>query len=152
MAGNDLPSQNPDAVPPELAGVFRYVARQPIMDLHSKVHAYELLFRAGPEATFRGDGDFATRTMLDNSVIFGMEKLTAGLPAFVNCTMESLTERLVEVLPPSTTVLEILETLEPTPELIAACRKLKAAGYRIALDDFTWNPKFVPLVELADYI
>ena len=140
------------AIPPELAGVFRYVARQPILDLHSKVHAYELLFRAGPEATFRGDSNFATRTMLDNSVILGMEKLTAGLPAFVNCTLESLTERLVEVLPPSTTVLEILETLEPTPELIAACSKLKAAGYRIALDDFIWKPKIEPLVELADYI
>ena len=52
------------------------MARQPILDLHSKVHAYEFLFRAGQEAAFRGDGDFAT--MLDNSVIFGMEKLTAG--------------------------------------------------------------------------
>ena len=48
--------------------------------------------------------------------------------------------------------LEILETVEPTPELIAACRELKAAGYRIALDDFIWEPKFQPLVELADYI
>jgi EAL and modified HD-GYP domain-containing signal transduction protein len=152
MAGDDLPSQNSDPIPSGLADVFRYLARQPILDLHSKVHAYELLFRAGPEATFRGDGDFATRTMLDNSVIFGIEKLAAGLPAFVNCTMESLTERLVEVLPHEITVLEILETLEPTPELIAACRKLKAAGYRIALDDFLWNPKFEPLVELADYI
>ena len=76
MAGNDLPAQNPDAAPPELAGVLRYVARQPILDLRSKVHAYEFLFRAGQEAAFRGDGDLAT--MLDNSVIFGMEKLTAG--------------------------------------------------------------------------
>jgi c-di-GMP-related signal transduction protein len=54
----------------------RYVARQPIMDLRSRVHGYELLFRAGPEAAFRGDGDRATRTMLDNTVIFGLEKLT----------------------------------------------------------------------------
>jgi EAL and modified HD-GYP domain-containing signal transduction protein len=50
------------------------------------------------------------------------------------------------------TVLEILETLEPTPQLIAACRKLKAAGFRLALDDFVWKPELAPLVELADYI
>jgi c-di-GMP-related signal transduction protein len=67
------------------------VARQPILDLRSRVHGYELLFRAGPEAAFRGDGDLATRTMLDNTVMFGLEKLTGGLPAFVNCTAESLT-------------------------------------------------------------
>ena len=136
----------------ELLGGLRYVVRQPIMDSRSRVHGYELLFRAGPEAAFRGDGDLATRTMLDNTVIFGLEKLTGGLPAFVNCTLESLTGDLVQVLPPSKTVLEILEDLEPTPELIAACRKLKSAGFRLALDDFTWKPELAPLVELADYI
>jgi EAL and modified HD-GYP domain-containing signal transduction protein len=128
------------------------MARQPIMDLRGRVHGYELLFRAGPEAVFCGDGDLATRTMLDNTVIFGLERLTGGLPAFVNCTREALTEELVHVLPTGMTVLEILENLEPTPGLIAACRKMKASGFRLALDDFTWKPKFEPLVALADYI
>ncbi len=137
---------------PESAKLLRYVARQPILNLRNKVFAYELLFRAGPEAVFRGDGDLATRTMLDNAVVFGLEKMSGGLPAFVNCTMESLVDRMVRVLPAGMTVLEILETLEPTPELITACRELKAEGYRIALDDFVWKPKFDPLVELADYI
>lgn len=136
----------------DVPGALRYVARQPILDLRGRVHGYELLFRSGPEAIFRGDGDLATRTMLDNTVIFGLDRLTNGLPAFVNCTRESLTEELVHVLPPSMTVLEILESLEITPHLIAACRKLKAWGFRLALDDFVWKPGCEPLVELADYI
>src|SRR3984885_15166958 len=107
----------------EWAEGLRYVARQPILDLSGRVHAYELLFRAGPETAFRGNGDKATRTMLDNVVMFGLEKLTAGLPAFLNCTRESLTDSLVDVLPSNMTVLEILENLEPTPELIAACSR-----------------------------
>ena len=125
-----------EAATPEPAGMMRYVARQPILDLRGRVHGYELLFRTGPEVVFSADGDLATRTMLDNTVIFGLEKLTAGMPAFVNCTREALTGELVKVLPPSMTVLEILETLEPTPDLIAACRKLKSEGFRLALDDF----------------
>jgi EAL and modified HD-GYP domain-containing signal transduction protein len=141
-----------ERVMPELAGAMRYVARQPIMDLRGRVHGYELLFRAGREAAFRGDGDFATRQMLDNSVLFGLEKLTGGLPAFVNCTRESLVGEMVHVLPSGMTVLEILEDLEPTPELIAACRKLKSEGFRLALDDFTWKPELEPLVQMADYI
>jgi EAL and modified HD-GYP domain-containing signal transduction protein len=136
----------------ESDGVLRFVARQPILNLQGMVHGYELLFRAGPEAAFRGDGDLATRTMLDNTVIFGLDKLTVGAPAFVNCTSESLTERLVDVLPPGLTVLEILETVEPTPEVIALCLKLQALGFRIALDDFSWHPKFAAMVKLADYI
>jgi c-di-GMP-related signal transduction protein len=152
MASQDLPGQSSKAVQSEIESGLRYVARQPIMDLRSRMHGYELLFRAGPEAVFRGDGDLATRTMLDNTVIFGLDKLTGGLPAFVNCTRESLTDDLVHILPASMTVLEILESLEPTPELIAACRRLKCAGFRLALDDFSWQPKFEPLLELTDYI
>jgi EAL and modified HD-GYP domain-containing signal transduction protein len=152
MAARVLPGRVSTDAPPEAGGGLRYVARQPIMDRRAHVHGYELLFRAGPEAAFCGDGDIATRTMLDNTVMFGLEKMTGGLPAFVNCTLESLTGELVNVLPPSMTVLEILETIEPTAALVAACRKLKCAGFRLALDDFIWEPKFQPLVELADYI
>ena len=136
----------------EWAEGLRYMARQPILDLQGRVHAYELLGREGPEAFFRGDIDRAMRTMLDNTVMFGLEKLTGGVPAFVNCTRDALTENLVDILPSSMTVLEILEIVEPTPSVIAACRKLKATGFRLALDDFVWEPKFAPLVELADYI
>ena len=152
MATEISPGRSSEVDPLELSSALRYVARQPIMDLRGRVHGYELLFRAGPEAAFRGDGDMATRTMLDNTVIFGLDKLTGGLPAFVNCTRESLTENLVFVLPASMTVLEVLENLDPSPQLIDACRKLKSQGFRLALDDFVWKPKFEPLVKMADYI
>jgi EAL and modified HD-GYP domain-containing signal transduction protein len=131
---------------------MRYVARQPILDLHGRVHGYELLCRNGPEAPSRGSGDEATRTMLDNSVIFGLEQLANGLPAFINCTAEALTERLVEVLPPSMTILGIPANVEPDCRLMDACRRLKASGFRLALDDFSYKPRLQPLMDLADYI
>ncbi len=130
----------------------RYLARQPILDLHGKVHAYELLFRSGPEAAFRGDGEFASSTMIDNTVMFGLEGLTGGVPAFVNCTADILTSQQIKLLPPSMTILEVLETVEPTPDVIAACRRLKSTGFRIALDDFEWKASLQEFIELADYI
>ena len=142
-----------NAVPePDSAIGMRYVARQPILDLHGKVHGYELLFRDGPRAMFRGDGDTATRTMIDNTVLFGLGRLTGNLPVFLNCTEEALTGQLVHVLPAGMTVLEVLETLDPSPALISACQHLKSCGFRLALDDFTWKPGIEPLVEIADYI
>jgi EAL and modified HD-GYP domain-containing signal transduction protein len=139
-------------VGPNAGGEVRYVARQPILDMRSKVHGYELLFRNGPVAGFSGDLNDASRTMLDNAMLFGLKRLTRGLPAFVNCTTEILTGDLVHILPASMTVLEILENLEPTPELVEACRNLKTAGFRLALDDFRWRPGFEPLIEITDYI
>ena len=131
---------------------LRYVARQPILDARGNVHAYELLFRHGPEAAFRGDSELATQTMIDNTVLFGLEQLTGTLPAFVNCTAEALTGELPRLLPPYRTVLEILETVDPTLAVVEACRALKGAGFRLALDDFVWSPAWEPLIELADYV
>jgi EAL and modified HD-GYP domain-containing signal transduction protein len=136
----------------ERAGEMRYVARQPILDGQGRLHGYELLFRKSPEAISHGEGELATRTLLDDTVIFGLERFTNGLPAFVHCTAEALTEELVHVLPPSMTVLVIPSSLDPTTRLIDACRKLKASGFRIALEDFSWNPDLQQLVEMADYV
>jgi len=131
---------------------LRSVARQPILDLHSRVHGYELLFWNGRKPVARTDSDLATCTMLDNTVIFGVEELAHGLPAFVNCTVDSLTEEWVQVLPPHMTVLELPFAAEPTPELLAACRKLKATGFRLALSDFSGELAERSLAELADYV
>jgi len=153
MASQSSAVQCPLTSPVDQAEGFRYVARQPILDLRGRVHGYELLFREGPhQVQFSADGDLATRTILDNMVIFGIEKLTGGLPAFVNCTREALTDKLVEVLSPGMFVLEVLEDIEPTPDLIRACSRLKEAGFRLALDDFRWRPGCEALVEIADYI
>lgn len=152
MASNVLPASSEDDVLAQ-AGGLRYLARQPILNPRGQVHAYELLFRQGLENSFPGgDLELASRTIVDNAVIFGLEELSDGHPAFVNCTAEVLTGELAGVLPPAMTVLEILETVEPTPALIAACRNFRALGYHIALDDFVWDPKYAPLVELAHYI
>ncbi len=130
----------------------RFLARQPILDCNSRVYGYELLFRTGPLNVFSGDHEYASRTMADNTILFGLEELTGGHLAFFNCTEEFLLSDLPYLLPAESTVLEILETVEPSPKLIDACRTLKKRGYRLALDDFIWQPEYSPLVGLADFI
>ena len=152
MATQAAPEALPEIARSNWAGEMRYVARQPILNLKGRVHAYELLFRSAPEASGGPDAVAAARTMLDNAVIFGLEWLTNGLPAFVSCTLESLTEQFVLVLSPQTTVLAIPANLELTPRLIDVCRDLTARGFRLALDDFAWKSEQTPLAEMADYI
>jgi EAL and modified HD-GYP domain-containing signal transduction protein len=131
---------------------MRYIARQPILDLHSRVHGYALLFDTGSDGVIAGSGRNAARTILDDVVLFGLERLTGGLPAFIQCTSEALTQQLVAVLQPATTVLNIQESVKLSPRLIEACRNLKAAGFRFALADSTGNSPSHPLLDLVDYI
>jgi c-di-GMP-related signal transduction protein len=134
------------------AGEPCYVARQPILDLRGRTHGYELLFWNGREPNFGTDSNLTTRTMLDNTVIFGLEELARGLPVFVNCTPDSLTEDWVQVLPPRLTVLELPSGADATPSLLAACRKLKALGFRLALADFIGRAEPGLLADVADYV
>lgn len=130
----------------------RFIARQPILDSRRIVIGYELLFRSGWENCFRGEANDAARQTLDNCLIIGIESLTNDGLAFVNCTRETLVSRLVTLLPSATTVLEILETVEPDGELVEACRALHRMGYVFALDDFVPRPEMAPLIELASFI
>jgi len=129
-----------------------YVARQPILDARGRLHGYDLLFREFRETVFRGDRELASRTILDDTVLFGLERYTNGLPAFVECTEETLIEGLVQVLPPSMTVLRISAGEEPSAELVASCLPLKAAGFRLALDNYSPSRRLQPLADRADYL
>jgi EAL and modified HD-GYP domain-containing signal transduction protein len=136
----------------ESGGELRYVARQPILDKQSQVYSYDLLFRNAPQAIVRRDADAAVETMLDNELLFGLERLTNGMPAFITCNADALTEDLVLVLNPSLTVLAIPANVEPTPRLIEACRELRSRGFRISLDNFSWDESTNSLIEHVHYI
>lgn len=130
----------------------RFVARQPILDRAQHVFGYELLFRNGVEDYFTADPELAARSTLDSSLLFGISTLCDNRRAFVNCTREVLFKDLITLLPPSQTVAEILETVEPEDRVIEACKRLKSSGYMIALDDFAPGDPREPLCEFADIL
>jgi c-di-GMP-related signal transduction protein len=131
----------------------RFVARQPILDRQGQTFGYELLFRATAESTSSDDRtDRATDILIDNLFLLGLDRLSDGRPVFVNCTRSTLVEGIARLLPPNRVVLEILETVEPDEEVVRACRDLKAAGYQLALDDFTLAHFSNPLLPLMDFV
>lgn len=56
------------------------------------------------------------------------------------------------MFPAEKIVVEILEDVEPTPDIITACSEISRKGYLIALDDFLYRPELEPLIALADII
>ena len=133
------------------AGSHRFVALQPIFDRRRKIFGYEALSRSKWENRFAGDPDTATQTMIDDWLLHGLDELTAGARTFINCTFQALTSGSLTLLP-TRIVLELLETVEPSPEVVSTCRKMKLLGYQIALDDFQLAKKMDVLLALADYV
>jgi len=128
------------------------VARQPIFDCEQKVFGYELLFRDSLENCFTGDADEASRATLDRSLVTGLDVLCDGRRAFVNCTRDTLIKGLVTLLPSTSTIIEILESVPSDPDVMAACHSLKQQGYMIALDDYIAGDRRAPLADMADII
>ena len=132
---------------------MKYLARQPILNRSRELFAYELLFRNGLQNSCEGiDLELASTSVLDTSFLIGFEKITAGRRMFINCPRDFLLRDYASLFPPQSVVIEILETIRPDQEVIEACRRLKQAGYTLALDDFVDSPAWAPLVELADII
>jgi EAL and modified HD-GYP domain-containing signal transduction protein len=139
--------------PPTAGTGFSYVARQPILTADEKVYGYELLFRDGVENHFREtDADSASRRTLDTSMQIGLEQLCDSRRGFVNCTREILLKDYMTLLPPTLAVVEVLESVPPDDLVVAALKRLKQAGYLVALDDFVIHDPRKPLIEFSDIV
>lgn len=133
--------------------MFAYVARQSIFDRDSQVVAYELLFRDGKRNCYPDiEPDEATSKILTGShLTLGVEEITCGKLAFINFHEDTLLYRFPTSLDPMNAVIEIVETVPISDKLIEACKHIKDLGYKIALDDHDFDPKwdvFLPHVHI----
>ena len=133
--------------------MFAYVARQAILDKNKNLYSYELLFRDGKSNCFPDiSPDEATSKILANShLTLGLDEITDGKLAFINFHEDTLLHRFPTSLSPSSVVIEIVETVKPSPELVDACKQIKKMGYKIALDDHDFDPKwdvFLPYIDI----
>jgi len=134
--------------------MYSYVARQPILNSDQQVVAYELLFRDGESNSFPNiDPNQATSNILTNNhLTLGVEAVTGDLPAYINFHADTLLKRFPSFLDPKKIVIEILEDVEVNSKLITAVESLKSKGYKLALDDHDFDPKWEALFPYIDII
>ena len=131
-----------------------FVARQPIYNKSNFLIGYELLYRAGDTdvAEFT-DGKIASSEVILNSFMnIGLDGLVGSAKAFINIPEELVINESFTPMFENQTVLEILEDINPTDEVVAGVKRLKAQGYEIALDDFKYTTEYERLLELTDYV
>lgn len=125
-----------------------YIAKQPIVNLQKEIYGYELLFRAldsdGSIKSIFKDELLATAKVLVNALNhFGMTSLVEDNMAFVNIDQEFLMDPIIFNIPKDRFILEILEHTQVNDRVISRIKKLKEAGYRLALDDVRTEDNFI---------
>jgi len=132
------------------------VARQPMYDAGMAVVAYELLYRESASAlkAMVTDTRRTTLRVIANAALeIGLDKLAGGLPVHIQFPRELLTsgEQLLPVQP-DRVVIQVLDDLPATPDVIESLRSLRKRGHKIAVGDFSSRRSDRALLEVADYV
>lgn len=134
--------------------MFAYVARQPIYTAARELYAYEILFRDGKSNGFPdiSPDEATSRILTSTHLSLGLEEVTGEHYAFINFHQDTLMHRFPTSLDPSRTIIEVVETVEVTPQLIQACKHLRGLGYQIALDDYDTSERWTPFLPFTSII
>lgn len=130
-----------------------FLARQPILNRHQKLEAYELLFRSAAAGSAGVTNDLeATAGVIEHASELGLANVIGTSTGFVNVDANVLMSDFIQFLPREKVVLEILETVQVTDQVVARVSALVQAGYRFALDDVVADSvglrRLMPLIEV----
>lgn len=115
-----------------------FIARQPILNMQQEIVAYELFFRDSAEAKSAviQDSHQASMKVLVNTLNdIGAKGLLEDKSAFILIDAELINNEVLELLPPSKTVLQLLDTVELNEANMQRCNTLRQMGYKIAITD-----------------
>lgn len=133
----------------------KIIARQPILDANNNTIAYELLFRSigGGNKANVVDGNAATIEVLKGTLIdFGIDKISSHKRVFINFTEDLIKMDAIELLKKDRVVIELLEDIFDSEEIIEKVMEYKRAGYTFALDDFTIVEEKLELLKIIDIV
>ena len=132
-----------------------FLGRQPILDRKQNLFAYELLFRNSTRNAARiPDSSMATATVIANAFSeISIGDTLGNCRGFINVEVEFLFSDMLLLLPPESVVLEILDSVPLTLDVLARCRELKEKGFLLAMDGhFDADSERQELIPLVDYI
>ena len=126
-----------------------YLARQPILDSHQGIFAYELLFRDSPDnRAVIHNGVRETAQVLENVLNnIGLARLVGNHKAFINCSRQMLLDGIFGPLDSDRFVLEILESVSAEKDIVEIVKKYHARGFEFALDDVVFEPENLKRLE-----
>jgi c-di-GMP-related signal transduction protein len=90
-------------------------------------------FRAGSQNVFQLRKEASSSVIVDSITLFDLPALTGAAKAFINLDEPSPRRGAARLLPADRVIIEILETVSPTPEVVQLCKDLCDSGYALAL-------------------
>lgn len=128
-----------------------YIVRQPILDAEQKSIGYEILYQEELSSADQSDANAANAI---ESFLSSMDsgKILDNKTAFLTFTRNLLVKNVPKIFSTQKLVIQIEDALIVNPLAHALIMKYKAKGYKIAVVDFEFAPRFFGVLDIVDYI
>lgn len=132
----------------------KYIVRQAIKNAQKQIIGHEILYY-GENQAFGGmlsDKEFAAADTVYNFLTQNTDKVLKGSFNFMTFTATLLLKRTPELFDRSELVIQIDDSVIIHPSALAAVKEYAAQGYRIAVNEFQFMPRYLGLLDSIDYL
>lgn len=130
------------------------LAYQPIYDAALKTVGGELLYRSDEGVSALEVGESVATSAVLFNLCTGINKQFEGFehPIYINVSSELLLSKEFLPLDPARVVIELVERIQPTAEIVDAVKRWHEQGFSFAFDDFEFSDAWEPLLKYCDII
>ena len=144
------PSKQQAVTESALANVM--LARQPIYNHKMGVYAYELLYRSNDRTLDEiGEDNATTQVMLNAFLTMGLENLVGSRLATINISEWYFYKADTLPVPAEQIILDVPSTITVNADTLVMAKKLRACGFKLALDNFVLKkdlPGLLPYIDI----
>ena len=135
----------------------KYIVRQPIKDRDNKIIGYEIQYHGENEAFGAGDRnadttDFAAADTIYNFLTMNTDKVLRGSLNFMTFTTTLLMKKTPKLFDKADLVIQIDDSVLIHPLAMHFIQQYAKEGYRIAVNEFEFSPRYLAALDNIDYI
>lgn len=132
----------------------KYIVRQPIKDAGSKIIGYEIQYHGENQAFSGGDNanDFAAADTIYNFLTQNTDKVLRGSLNFMTFTTTLLMKKTPRLFDKDELVIQIDDSVIIHPLAMRMVQQYAKEGYRIAVNEFQFAPRYLGILDQIDYI
>lgn len=131
-----------------------YIVRQPILDSQRKVAAYEILYKEDVTSLYtERTTNFGVATAIEQFLTnMDGDRFLDGKTAFFTFTPSLLMKNIPKMFPPEKMVIQIDDNTIIHPVAQKIVYRFKKQGYHIAVQGFTFAPRYLGILDVVDMI
>ena len=134
------------------SNAIKYIVRQPIKDMNGKIMAHEIRY-AGENSAYDIEGqDFAAADTIYSFLTQNSTKVLKDTLSFMTFTSNLLMRQTPKLFNPGTLVIQVDDSVIIHPFAMRFVERFAKDGYKIAVNEFQFTPRYIALLDKVDYI